>query len=100
MAVAVAGQWPPHEGGAMRVPVLAIILILLVPATSSAQQTLTQEAQAQMHRGSVKIWLGVALIGAGAFVIPVSAASSRTGIPAAAASVGTVLIGAGTYIVW
>ena len=84
----------------MRVLVLAIIPILLWPATSSAQ-TFTPEAQAQMHRGSVKIWLGVALIGAGAFVIPVSAtASSHTGIPPAAASVGAGLIGAGTYMVW
>jgi hypothetical protein len=85
----------------MKAPILAILLVFVMTATSSAQGTLTQEARAQLHSGSVKIWLGAALIGAGALAIPITAGSGVTGgIPAGAVLGGMSTVATGTYLVW
>src|SRR2546426_7321175 len=86
----------------MKISLLAILLVLSMLATSSAQDTLTQEeARAQMHRGSVKIRLGIALIGAGSLAIPITAGTSRSGTPdGSVIGAGFGTIAAGTYLVW
>jgi hypothetical protein len=85
----------------MKIPELAILLVLSMTATAYAQDTLTQdEARAQMHSGTVKVRLGIALIGAGSLAIPITAAKGRSRTREGVVIAGAGTIAAGTYLVW
>jgi hypothetical protein len=54
-----------------------------------------------MHSGTVKIWLGVVLIGAGSLVIPLTATSDRTNTPnGTELGLGVGAVAAGTCLIW
>ena len=55
----------------MRVLVVAIILCVFV-APIAAQTPAANEAAKHIHKGNVKIALGVALVAAGAFMVPIT----------------------------
>jgi hypothetical protein len=84
----------------MRKPVLAISLVLTLTTTSAAQDTESQQARARVHSGIVKMWIGVALIGAGAVVIPVTAARSGGAHDGTIATLGFGAVAGGASLVW
>jgi len=54
--------------------VAALVLLLCVATRPAAAQTREQQRDQQVHRGTVKIWIGTSLIAAGAIAIPATAA--------------------------
>ena len=81
--------------------VMRVVLLVLASATATtAQERPVDDAARQTHKGSVKIWVGSALVVAGAIAVPVTAthASQQPSDFAVVAGVG--LLGAGGALIW
>jgi hypothetical protein len=86
----------------MRSTVLAILLALFTSEAAIAQPP-TAANQAALRTARIKIWTGIALMSAGALVLPLTtAAQSRKGEPGDGALMGSLgLIGVGGgVVVW
>jgi hypothetical protein len=79
----------------MRTVIVLTMLMLFASALAFAQQTPSQ--MEQIHNGRVKVWLGLGLIGTGAWVIPLTATNSNSNGPA---TLGMGLIALGGGLVW
>ena len=77
--------------------VVAALMLLFCTPNALAQQE-TPEQKALIHRGNVKIWIGIVLVGVGAAVGPLTAAPAD---PTTTRAIGlvTVMTGA-TVIAW
>jgi protein-S-isoprenylcysteine O-methyltransferase Ste14 len=85
----------------MRPTLLAALMISLVATASSAQGMLTDDqAKSKLHRGTLKVWLGSALVGVGSLVVPLTATSSRDAPNDVQMGVGVVTVAAGTGLIW
>ena len=81
----------------MRALVMTLLLIVCFSAPAAAQQR--DERAALKRKGSIKMWVGAALVGAGALAVPVTAVGPRrNGYDPKLLGVG--LIGAGSALVW
>ena len=80
----------------MRTLALVLLLALAYPSPSAGQTQNDQQQQA-IKKGRLKVWTGVAMIAAGAAIIPITAVDSGDSGNAAALSVGLIGIG-GTLI--
>jgi hypothetical protein len=85
----------------MKIVNATVLSVLLAAATSSAQQTAVASDPAALHRGTMKMWIGASLIGAGAFLIPVTAATNDSRGPITRnAGVGLGLMAGGSCMMW
>jgi hypothetical protein len=80
----------------MKTFIALLLLVLFVAAPAGAQVTPQQAALAK--RGTVKVWTGISLIGAGAFVLPITAADRDQTSWAAPAS--SALMFTGGSLAW
>ena len=82
----------------MKTPLLLGSLLVLFGASSASAQGMDDQTRSQLHKGSMKIWVGTALVTAGALVIPATAANADPSTTELA--VGLVAAGAGTWLIW
>ena len=83
----------------MKTIVVAVLLSLLA-APTAAQQLAADQAAAPIQRGNVKIGIGVALVGAGAFILPITSTSPRVSHDGPTVGVGLGLTALGSCLVW
>ena len=87
----------------MRTGLIALLLMLLVASSASAQQ-IDDQTDAQLKSGERKLWIGMALIVGGALIMPLTAngatGKSRALGSEATTAVGFGAVGAGTWLVW
>jgi hypothetical protein len=80
---------------------LAIALALAFFVSTEAFAQSADQKTALDHRGKVKMWLGAGLVGAGVFVMPVTAAGGQNGpIGEGARAAGVGLIAAGGTLIY
>ena len=76
---------------------IGVVVLVLVTTMAFADD----QSAARMHRGSVKIWIGSVLMGAGAILVPVTATKGHAGPTHDALPVtGVGIAGVGTGILW
>ncbi len=87
----------------MKTGLIALLLMLLVISSASAQQ-IDDQTDAQFKSGERKLWIGMALIVGGALIMPLTATGatgkSRALGSEATTAVGFGAVGAGTWLVW
>lgn len=86
----------------MKTVIAVSLLVVFATTSASAQPTVAnQDATAEIHRGKLKIWIGLGLIGAGVLVTPMTAAAgnSAPGYDPVVAGVGLVVLG-GAMVLW
>jgi hypothetical protein len=79
----------------MKKLVIALCVVLFARASSADP---TDQQRAQMRRGSVKLWTGAVLLGAGAVTIPITGAGEPHSGDASLIGVG--MLGVGGALVW
>ena len=80
----------------MRYGIITALIALLPAAPVFGQDTPQQKAL--FHTGSVKIWTGVALLAAGAVIIPITRGDKTP--PTGAVTAGVASIFAGGTLIW
>jgi hypothetical protein len=83
----------------MKLLTATLLLLLSSSWTANAQQGSTQAAAALNHQGTVKVWLGVALMSAGA-VVAIPRSNTRNEDPSASSSavIGLGMASGGGYL--
>jgi len=90
---------PARERAQMKTFLIALLTLILTTAASGQQEPLP--AQAQLHRSSRKIWIGVGLISAGALILPITNINNEVSPPTPARTgVGLGLVAVGGGLVW
>lgn len=82
----------------MRAAAIAVVIVLVVAAPAAASQS--EERAALMRTGTIKLWLGAALAGAGAVVIPATAAHRQPRARPLTPIMGVGLLSAGGSLIW
>jgi len=77
-----------------------ILVILVIIPMASAQERPVDDAAHQAHKGQVKIWLGSAMVVAGAVAVPVTATHDSQQPSDVALVTGIGLVGAGSALIW
>jgi hypothetical protein len=79
----------------------AVLLIALsgTPPVAAQSRAGSDDRSSQLRKGAIKIWTGVALLGAGAFILPITAdPDHRARGPALETGLG--FAAAGTGLIW
>ena len=79
----------------MKTGLVALLLVLLVVSSASAQP-IDDQMRTEVRSGNLKLWTGMALIVGGAFIMPSGKARPND----AWTAVGFGAVGAGTWLVW
>ena len=83
-----------------RLVLMTAVLLLVVATPARAQQAATTEGNRALRKANAKVWIGVGLLGAGALMIPLTAANDNTAHDGPLVMSGLGLAAAGTYMVW
>src|SRR5436190_1705978 len=76
------------------------VVALATTPVASAQDRPVDSAASQTRKGSVKIWIGSAMVVAGAIAIPVTATHAAQQPSDFAVAAGVGLVGAGGALIW
>ncbi len=80
----------------MKRTVAALTVVAMFSGASTfAQDSSAHDAAAQLRRARLKTWIGVGLIGAGALVLPITAATEPVDYPKETGTIGIALVATG-----
>jgi len=78
---------------------VAVTFLALFATTAAAHQNPLDQG-AQFRKGTRNMWIGVALVGVGLIVAPVTAVNPHDTTHSAAVATGVGLVAAGSVMVW